>query len=79
MRIIGLAILTLLLTGCINISTRFQPDDLTVKEELQGSDCVPIILSFDIGTADIEAAKRDAKKVRPEPQQWQKPPVRAAI
>ena len=51
-----------LLTGCINISTRFQPDDLSVKEELQGSDCVPIIFSIGIGTADIEKAKLDGKK-----------------
>ena len=54
----------LLLAGCINISTRFQPDDLSVKEELQGSDCVPIIFSIGIGTADLEEAKRDAKKIQ---------------
>ena len=65
MRIIGLAILTLLLAGCINISTRFQSDDLTVKEELQGSDCVPIIFSLGVGTADIEKAKRDARRILP--------------
>ena len=53
----------LLLTGCINISTRFQPDDLSVKEELQGSDCVPIIFNLGYGTADIEKAKLDGKKV----------------
>ena len=54
-----------LLAGCINISTRFQPDDLTVKEELQGSDCVPIIFSLGAGTTDIEKAKRDAKRIQP--------------
>lgn len=56
--------LMLLLAGCINISTRFQPDDLTVKEELQGSDCVPIIFSLGYGTADIEKAKIDARRVQ---------------
>ena len=61
----------LLLMGCINISTRFQPDDLTVKEELKGSDCVPIIFNLGYGTADIEEAKRGAKKVHPYTQQWQ--------
>lgn len=57
--------LSVMLSGCINISTRFQPDDLTVKEELQGSDCVPIIFSLGVGTADIEKAKRDAKRIQP--------------
>ena len=61
----ALAGFMLLLTGCINISTRFQPDDLTVKEELKGSDCVPIILSLEVGTADIEKAKRDARRILP--------------
>jgi hypothetical protein len=55
--------LSLLLAGCINISTRFQPDDLTVKEELQGSDCVPIIFSIGIGTAELEKAKLGAKRI----------------
>lgn len=62
--ILGGVLIMLLTTGCINISTRFQPDDLTVKDELEGSDCVPIIFSIGIGTADIEQAKLDAKKVR---------------
>ncbi len=56
--------LMLLLAGCINISTRFQPDDLTVKEELQGSDCVPIIFNLGYGTADIEKAKVDGKRIQ---------------
>ena len=54
-----------LLAGCINISTRFQPDDLNVKEELQGSDCVPIIFSLGVGTADIEKAKVGATRIQP--------------
>lgn len=62
---LGIVAIALLLTGCINISTRFQPDDLTVKEELQGSDCVPIIFSLGVGTADIEKAKRDARRILP--------------
>ena len=63
MRMIVLAILILLFTGCINISTRSQPDDLTVKAELEGSDCVPIIFSLGAGTADIEKAKMDGKRI----------------
>lgn len=57
--------LSVMLSGCINISTRFQPDDLTVKEELQGSDCVPIIFSLGVGTADIEKAKVGATRIQP--------------
>ena len=60
---LGIIAIALLLTGCINISTRTQPDDLTVKEELKGSDCVPIIFSLGYGTADIEKAKLDGKKI----------------
>ena len=58
--VIGFAVM---LSGCINISTRTQPDDLTVKEILKGSDCVPIIFSVGFGTADIEKAKMYGKKV----------------
>ncbi len=57
--------LTLLLAGCINISTRFQPDDLAVKAELHGEDCVPIIFSLGAGTADIEKAKIGATRIQP--------------
>ena len=71
MRTMLVVSISFLLAGCINISTRFQPDDLTVKEELKGSDCVPIIFNLGYGTADIEEAKRGAKKVHPDPQQWQ--------
>lgn len=60
---ISIVVIAVLLTGCINISTRFQPDDLTVKEELQGSDCVPIIFSMGFGTADLESAKRNGRKL----------------
>ena len=46
-----------LLGGCINISTRMQPEDTSVKEAKTGSDCVAIILGFGFGTADVEQAK----------------------
>ena len=73
--------IALLLPGCINISTRFQPDDLTVKEELKGSDCVPIILSLGVGTADIEKAKRDARRILPPGSfhEQKKPPNRLIV
>ena len=64
MRTMLVVSISFLLAGCINISTRFQPDDLTVKEELKGSDCVPIIFNLGYGTADIEKAKVDGKRIQ---------------
>lgn len=53
----------LMLGGCININTRLQPEDASVKEVLMGVDCVPIILGFGFGTATIERAKADTEKI----------------
>jgi hypothetical protein len=55
--------LSFTIAGCINISTRLQPEDTSVKAVLEGSDCVPIILGFGFGTATIEHAKADAQPV----------------
>lgn len=52
-----LTVLLLILSGCINISTRLQPEDVSVKALKTGSDCVPIILGFGFGTATVERAK----------------------
>lgn len=52
----GLALLT---SGCIDISTRLQPEDTAVKASLEGSNCVPIIFGLGFGTASIEEAKAD--------------------
>jgi|CXWL01.1.fsa_nt_gi hypothetical protein len=52
-----------LLGGCSNISTRIQPEDTSVEAVLEGSDCVPIILGFGLGTATIEQAKANAQPV----------------
>ena len=54
--VLGLAFLT---SGCINISTRIQPEDTSVKSVLVGSDCVPIILGLGAGTVTLENAKAD--------------------
>ncbi|SLM48422.1 protein of unknown function [Nitrospira japonica] len=47
---------TLMLGGCINITTRIQPENKDIPAKKEGSDCVPIILGFGAGTADIDAA-----------------------
>jgi hypothetical protein len=52
-----LSALALLLSGCIDISTRLQPEDKSVQALKTGSDCVNIIFGFGFGTADIEHAK----------------------
>jgi len=51
----------LLTSGCINISTRTQPEDTSVKEVLKGDDCVVIVLGFGVGTATIERAKAEGR------------------
>ena len=56
-----LIVLILFTSGCINITTRLQPEDTSIKESLQGSDCVPIILGFGFGTTTIEQAMADAR------------------
>ena len=51
-----LMVLLLAIYGCMNIQTRLQPADPSVKEVLIGVDCVPIVLGFGFGTATIESA-----------------------
>jgi hypothetical protein len=58
-----LLILILLTGGCINVSTRLQPEDSSVKEVLRGTDCVPIVLGIGFGTASIDKAMVDAHPV----------------
>jgi hypothetical protein len=55
-----LGALTLILNGCIDITTRLQPEDTSVKEALYGEDCVPIIMGFGFGTATAEQAMMEA-------------------
>ena len=57
---VALMILLFTLDGCIDIATRLQPEDASVKEALYGEDCVPIFFDFGFGTATIEKAMADA-------------------
>ena len=52
--VLMLGAVILITAGCIDITTRLQPEDASVKEVLYGQDCVPIILGFAYGTATIE-------------------------
>lgn len=47
--------------GCINISTELQPVNPDVQAALFGSDCVPIVLGFGVGTNTFEAALRNGR------------------
>jgi hypothetical protein len=54
-------ILVSLMSGCMNIGLRLQPEDTSVKEALIGLDCVRIIVGFGFGTATIERAQADTR------------------
>ncbi|HKY71168.1 MAG TPA: hypothetical protein VJL88_04565 [Nitrospira sp.] len=54
-------LLTLLLTGCINITNELQPSHPDVKAILIGADCTPIVLGMALGTNTIEDAKKDGR------------------
>lgn len=59
--VLSLGMLTL--SGCMNLTTRLQADDLTVKATHEGNDCVPIILGIGIGTATVENAMANARDI----------------
>lgn len=46
-----------MISGCINISTRLQPEDTSVDATMLGEDCAYIILGFGFGRATVEQAK----------------------
>lgn len=57
----GLICTSLLLTGCMNITTHVAPVREEVKATLLGDDCSPIIFGFSYGTSTVEAATKNAK------------------
>lgn len=61
MQIVLICLLTLILSGCINISTELQPSNTDVKGVLLGEDCTPIVLGMGFGTNTIEGATRDGR------------------
>ncbi len=50
----------LLLSGCINISSRITPENETVKPLTEGSDCSYIIFGFGFGMNTVEQAMANA-------------------
>ena len=61
MRIMLALLFTVLLSGCINITTELQPSNTDVKGVLMGEDCTPIVLGMGLGTNTIEGAKKDGR------------------
>lgn len=49
----------LLLAGCINITAILQPENASVPEIRETSDCVPIIFGFAYGRASVDRALRE--------------------
>jgi hypothetical protein len=52
---------TVLLSGCINITTELQPSNTEVQSVLMGEDCTPIVLGMGLGTNTVENAQKDGR------------------
>ncbi|ULA59416.1 MAG: conserved exported protein of unknown function [Nitrospira sp.] len=50
----------LLLSGCINLSFRLTPEDLSVKPMVEGKDCAYAAFGFGYGTTTVEQAMANA-------------------
>jgi hypothetical protein len=61
MRILFTLALTVLLSGCMNITNELQPSNPDVKAVLIGDDCTPVVLGLGLGTNTIEGAKKDGR------------------
>ncbi len=61
MQLVFVFLFTLLLSGCINITTELQPSNADVKGVLMGEDCTPIVLGMGLGTNTIEGAQKDGR------------------
>ena len=61
MQLVFVFLFTLLLSGCINITTELQPSNADVKGVLMGEDCTPIVLGMGLGANTIEGAQKDGR------------------
>ena len=50
----------LLLSGCINLSARLTPEDLSVKPMAEGKTCIYTLFNFGYGTNTVEQAMANA-------------------
>jgi len=56
----GCSAISLLLGGCINISSRITPENQGVKPMTEGSDCSYAVFGFGYGTNTVEQAMANA-------------------
>ena len=56
----GCCAVSLLLGGCVNISSQITPENQAVKPMTEGSDCSYIIFGFGFGTNTVEQAMANA-------------------
>ena len=50
----------LLLTGCVALSDRITPENLSVKSMTEGRDCSYVVFNFGTGTNTVEQAMANA-------------------
>jgi len=50
----------LLLTGCVDLSIRITPENLSVKPMAEGKDCAYAVFEFGYGTKTVEQAMANA-------------------
>lgn len=56
----GCCAVSLLLGGCVNISSRITPENQAVKPMTEGSDCSYAVMGFGYGTNTVEQAMANA-------------------
>lgn len=54
-----LIVVALTVPGCMNITASLQPENASVPEIREASDCIPIILGFAYGRASVDRALTD--------------------
>lgn len=52
-------VLSFVIAGCINITTRLPPEDTSVQAVREAEDCIPIIFGLGYGTIGAETALTD--------------------
>ncbi len=55
-------VILMALSGCMSITTNLTPVRQDIKASVMGSDCVPIILGFGLGTSTVEQARANGRK-----------------
>ena len=57
--VLAIMVMLLLCGGCMNMTASLQPENASVPEIREASDCVPIILGFAYGHVSIDKALKN--------------------